>query len=91
MLQPSCQATAGFLHHGWLRGKEVQGTHSGLDQGGKEEEVKVRDIINQLNQHDPDADIVLKERDGRNENLHRQIRVYLWNDRVQIDGYDPEQ
>ena len=53
--------------------------------------MKVRDIINQLNQHDPDADIVLKERDGRNENLHRQIRVYLWNDRVQIDGYDPEQ
>ena len=52
--------------------------------------MKVRDIINQLNQHDPDADIVLKERDGRNENLHRQIRVYLWNDRVHIDGYDPE-
>ena len=69
----------------------MQGTHSGLDQGGKEEEVKVRDIINQLNQHDPDADIVLKERDGRNENLHRQIRVYFWNGRVQIDGFDPEQ
>ena len=69
----------------------MQGTHSGLDQGGKEEEVKVRDIINQLSQHNPDADIVLKERDGRNENLHRQIRVYLWNDRVHIDGYDPEQ
>ena len=69
----------------------MQGTYFGLDQGGKEEEVKVRDIINQLNQHNPDADIVLKERDGRNENLHRQIRVYLWNNRVQIDGFDPEQ
>ena len=52
--------------------------------------MKVRDIINQLNQHDPDADIVLKERDGRIENLHRQIRVYLWDERVHIDGYDPE-
>ncbi len=69
----------------------MQGKNLSMDQGGKEEEVKVKDIINQLKQHNPDADIVLKERDGRNENLHRQIRVYLWNNRVQIDGFNPEQ
>jgi len=65
----------------------VQGTHSGLDQSRKEEEMKVKDLIAQLESHNPEADIVLKENDGRNVVHHRQIRAYLWNDRVQIDGY----
>ncbi len=49
--------------------------------------MKVKDLIAQLESHNPEADIVLKENDGRNVVHHRQIRAYLWNDRVQIDGY----
>lgn len=69
----------------------MQGTHSGLDQSGKEEEVKVKDLIAQLENHNPEADIVLKEKDGRVVRHHRRIRAYFWDGRVQIDGYDPEQ
>ena len=68
----------------------MQGTHLSLDQSRKEEEVKVKDLIAQLENHDPEADIVLKENDGRNVVHHRNIRAYYWNNRVQIDGYDPE-
>tara|TARA_B100001094_G_C17835759_1_gene625449 strand:- start:174 stop:341 length:168 start_codon:yes stop_codon:yes gene_type:complete len=52
--------------------------------------VKVKDLIAQLENHDPEADIVLKENDGRNVVHHRQIRAYFWDSRVQVDGYDPE-
>ena len=69
----------------------MQGTHLSLDQSGKEEEVKVKDLIAQLENHNPEADIVLKENDGRNVVHHRQIRAYFWDGRVQIDGHDPEQ
>jgi hypothetical protein len=68
----------------------VQGTHLGVDYRRKEEEVKVKDLIAQLENHDPEADIVLKENDGRNVVHHRQIRAYFWDSRVQVDGYDPE-
>ena len=68
----------------------MQGKNLSMDQIRKEEEVKVRDLISQLEQHNPESDIVLKENDGRNENHQRQIRVYLWDGRVQVDGYDPE-
>ena len=69
----------------------MQGTHLSLDQSGKEEEVKVKDLISQLENHDPESDIVLKEKDGRVMHNHRRIRAYFWDGRVQIDGYDPEQ
>ena len=69
----------------------MQGTHSGLDQSRKEEEVKVKDLIAQLENHNPEADIILKENDGRVVRHHRRIRAYFWDGRVQIDGYDPEQ
>ena len=68
----------------------MQGTHLSLDYRRKEEEVKVKDLIAQLENHDPEADIVLKENDGRNVVHHRRIRAYFWEGRVQIDGYDPE-
>ena len=68
----------------------MQGTHLSLDPSGKEEEVKVKDLIAQLENHDPEADIVLKENDGRNVVHHRQIRAYIWDSRVQVDGYDPQ-
>ena len=69
----------------------MQGTYACMDQGRKEEEVKVKDLIAQLELHNPEADIVLKENDGRNVVHHRRIRAYFWEGRVQIDGYDPEQ
>ena len=53
--------------------------------------MKVKDLIAQLENHNPEADIVLKENDGRNVVHHRNIRAYFWDGRVQVDGYDPEQ
>ncbi len=69
----------------------MQGTYACMDQSRKEEEVKVKDLIKQLENHDPESDIVLKERDGRDVHHHRNIRAYFWQGRVQIDGYNPEQ
>ena len=53
--------------------------------------MKVKDLIAQLENHNPEADIILKENDGRVVRHHRRIRAYFWDGRVQIDGYDPEQ
>lgn len=53
--------------------------------------MKVKDLIKQLENHNPESDIVLKERDGRDVHHHRNIRAYFWQGRVQIDGYNPEQ
>jgi len=61
-----------------------------MDQVRKEEEVKVKDLIKQLENHNPEADIVLKENDGRDKNYHRQIRAYFWKGRVLVDGFSPE-
>ena len=68
----------------------MQGTYACMDQSRKEEEVKVKDLIAQLEKHNPEADIVLKENVARNAVHHRRIRAYFWEGRVQIDGYDPE-
>ena len=53
--------------------------------------MKIKDLIRQLEGFDPDAEIVLKERDGRTFNYHRNIRVFQWEGRVLIDGYNPEE
>ena len=53
--------------------------------------MKIKDLIRQLEWFDPEAEIVLKERDGRTFNYHRNIRVFQWEGRVLIDGYNPEE
>ena len=52
--------------------------------------MKVKDLIKQLEDHNPESDVVLKERDGRVIRHHRDIRAYFWQGRVQIDGYNPD-
>ena len=61
-----------------------------LDQVRKEKEVKVKDLIKCLENFNPDADIILSERDGRDTKTHSIIRAYLWNERVYVDGHCPE-
>jgi len=62
-----------------------------MDKDWKEEEVKIKDLIRQLEWFDPEAEIVLKERDGRTLHYHRNLRAFHWEGRVLIDGYNPEQ
>jgi hypothetical protein len=74
----------------------VQGKNLSMDQIRKEEEVKVKDLVRQLEGCDPEADIVLKAQDGRETLYHQNIRVYAYNpgqsdrNRITIDGYNPE-
>ena len=69
----------------------MQGKNLSVDHRRKEEEVKIKDLIRQLEGFDPEEKIVLKERDGRTLHYHRNIRVFHWEGRVLIDGYNPEQ
>ena len=69
----------------------MQGKNLSMDHRRKEEEVKIKDLIRQLEWFDPEAEIVLKERDGRIFNYHRALRVFHWEGRVLIDGHNPEQ
>jgi hypothetical protein len=61
-----------------------------MDKDRKEEEVKIKDLIRQLEWFDPEAELALKERDGRVFNYHRSIRAYTWEGRILIDGHNPE-
>jgi len=67
-----------------------------VDQIRKEEEVKVKDLVRQLEECSPEADVVLRVKDGRETLYHQNIRVYVYNpgqpnrNRVTIDGYNPE-
>ncbi len=74
----------------------MQGKNLSVDHLRKEEEVKVKDLVRQLEGCDPEADIVLKAQDGRETLCHQNIRVYSYNpgqpnrNRITIDGYNPE-
>ena len=52
--------------------------------------MKVKDLISRLKKLKPDYDIVLKHSDCGEEVVNLQMRVYVWNDRVIIDGWDKE-
>lgn len=52
--------------------------------------MKVKDLIKQLNHFDPNEDIVLKEKDGRETPINLNLRVYKWEGRTIIDGYNRE-
>lgn len=52
--------------------------------------MKVKDIIQALSFMDPEDDVVLKHLYTSPEVVMKQIRVYKWNNRVTIDGYQQE-
>jgi|SaaInlV_120m_DNA_1039710.scaffolds.fasta_scaffold102645_1 hypothetical protein len=53
--------------------------------------MKVKDLINSLSDFNPESDIVLKHRDGRDTVTNLRIRVFQIDNRAVIDGYEQEQ
>lgn len=55
--------------------------------------MKVHEVIKQLKEMNPEDDVVLKsiEPNITEPSIMKNIRVYNWNGRVTIDGYDREE
>ena len=52
--------------------------------------MKVKDLIEKLSCMNPNDDVVLKHLYSSPEVIMKKIRVYSWEDRIIIDGYEKE-
>ena len=52
--------------------------------------MKVKDLIEKLKYFNSETEIVLKHKDGRQVVINKDIRVYAWEGRAIIDGYNQE-